>query len=149
MTQIDVTAAVPASASLADPERFLPSPARPAGPDRWVVEFAVGPFHHEAVVTLGSTWRTDDGIGRSIQWMSNVDDRDTLPYEALMPTVQGMLVLDGETLALHVRYEPAAGVVGRLVDPVLRPLARSSVRDFLHEVARAMRAGATVPAGGS
>ena len=148
MTQIDVTAAVPATASLADLERFLPPPARPAGPDRWVVEFAVGPFHHEAVVTLGSMWRTDDRTGRSIQWVSNVDDHDTLPYEALMPTVHGMLVREGETVGLHVRYEPAAGVLGRLVDPVLRPAARSSIRGFLYDVARAMRAEASVPAGG-
>lgn len=65
MTRIDVTATVPvAAASLDDPERFLPSPARPSGPGRFVVDFAIGAFHHEGVVTLGPTWRTEGRAGR-------------------------------------------------------------------------------------
>ena len=144
MTRIDVTATVPAAtASLDDPEQFLPAPARPAGPGRFVVDFAVGPFHHEGIVTLGPTWRTDGRAGRSVAWTPAVGEQDALPYESLMPDVQGALVLEGDVLALRVTYTPAGGVVGRVVDPVLRPMARRSVGRFLRDVAARM--GAEVP----
>lgn len=152
MTRIDVTATVPvASASLDDPEAFLPAPARPAGPDRWVVTFVVGPFHHEGVVSLGPTWRTEGRVGRSITWAPAADEHDALPYESLMPAVSGVLVLEGDVLGLHVHYTPpAARVVGRVIDPVLRPVAHRSIARFLHDVAARMHDDVrTTPAGGS
>ncbi len=150
MTRIDVTATVPvATASLDDPETFLPAPARPAGPDRWVVGFVVGPFHHEGVVTLGPTWRTEGRTGRSIAWTPASDEHDALPYGSLMPAVQGVLVLEGDTLGLHVQYTPAAGLVGRILDPVLRPAARRSVAHLLHDVAVRMRGAEVVAPGGA
>ena len=140
MTRIDVTATVPvATARLDDPELFLPAPARPAGPGRYVVEFTVGPFRHEGVVTLGPTWRTEGRAGRSVAWVPVVDDQDALPYERLVPDVQGVLVLEGDQLALHVQYTPAGGVLGRMVDPVLRPVARRSAARFLDDIAARMR----------
>ena len=149
MTRIDVSATVPvATASLDDPETFLPRPARPAGPDRWVVEFVVGPFRHEGVVTLGPTWRSDGRTGRSIAWAPATDDHDALPYATLMPSVQGVLVLEGSDVGLHVQYTPAAGLAGRVLDPALRPLARRSVAHFLHDVARRMRGAVVGPPGG-
>lgn len=139
MTQIDVTAAVPvATASLADPERFLPPPARPAGPGRWAVEFTVGPFRHEALVSLGPMWRSDSRTGRAIRWAPYVDEHDALPYESLMPSVHGVLVLEEGVVGLHVQYTPAAGVLGRGIDMVLRRFAKASVSRFLHGVAQAM-----------
>lgn len=149
MTRIDATATVPAaSASLDDPEAFLPAPARPTGPDRWVVDFAVGPFHHEGIITLGPIWRTKGRVGRSVSWAATTDDHDALPYDRLMPTVRGVLVLEDDVLGLHVRYEPAAGPLGRVVDPVLRPMARRSVARFLDHVAARLRTGlGTAPEG--
>lgn len=148
MTEIDVTAQVPvATASLADPEAFLPPPARPAGPGRWVVDFSVGPFHHEALVTLGPMWRSAGRSGRAIQWSPTVDDHDALPYRSLMPSVAGELLLEDGTVGLHVHYTPAIGVLGRLVDPLLRPFARQSVTRFLHEVTRALQGQVPTPAG--
>ncbi len=150
MTRIDVTATVPvATASLDDPEHFLPAPARPAGPGRFVVDFAVGPFHHEGVVTLGPTWRTEGRAGRSIAWAPAADEQDALPYESLMPDVQGVLVLEGEVLGLHVRYTPAGGFAGRLLDPLLRPLARRSVAHLLHDIAARMRDEVPTAPGGA
>lgn len=148
MTRIDVTATVPAtSASLDDPEAFLPAPARPAGPDRWVVNFAIGPFHHEAVVELGPVWRTEGRVGRSIAWAASVEDHDAMPYERLTPPVHGAMVLEGGTVALRADYTPRAGVAGRVVDLVLRPVARRSVRWFIDAVAARMRAPATTEQG--
>ena len=150
MTRIDVTATVPvATASLDDPEQFLPAPARPAGPDRFVVEFVVGPFRHEGVVTLGPTWRTEGRAGRSVAWTPAVEEQDALPYESLMPDVHGVLVLEGDVVGLHVQYTPAGGVVGRIVDPVLRPVARRSIARFLHDVAARMRVGVPTAPGGA
>lgn len=139
MTRIDVSAQTSAVApSLSDPERFLPSPARPAGPERWIVDLAIGPFHHEAVLTVGPMWRSDTRSGRSIAWEPAVRDHDVLPYESLMPQVHGALVLEGQHLRLRAIYTPSGGWIGRLVDPILRPLARRSIRAFLRDVAHAM-----------
>lgn len=150
MTRIDVTATVPAtSASLDDPGAFLPAPARPAGPDRWVVDFAVGPFHHEAVVELGPMWRTEGRVGRSIAWVASAEDHDAMPYERLTPRVHGALLLEGDTLALRADYTPRAGALGRAVDLALRPVARRSVRWFVDAVAARMRAPATAEQGES
>lgn len=148
MTRFDETATVPAaSASLDAPEAFLPAPARPAGPDRWIVDFAVGPFHHEAVVELGPVWRTEGRVGRAIAWAAAAEDHDAMPYERLTPRVHGVLGLEGDTLVLRVVYEPRAGVVGRVVDPVLRPVAHRSVRWFVDAVAARMHAQAATGTG--
>ncbi len=139
MTRIDVSARTTAVApSLSEPERFLPAPARPAGPDRWTVDLTIGPFHHEAVLTVGPMWRSDTRSGRAIAWEAAVRDHDALPYERLMPHVHGALVLEGQDLRLRAIYTPSGGWIGRLVDPVLRPIARRSVATFLREVARAL-----------
>lgn len=148
MTRIDVSASVPvASASLDDPEAFLPTPARPAGPDRWIVDFAVGPLHHEALVEVGPLWRTEGCVGRAVAWVANAEEHDAVPYERLTPRVHGALVLEGDTLALRVVYTPRAGVLGRAVDLALRPVARRSVRWFVDAVAERMRAPATLGLG--
>lgn len=151
MTRIDVSAQIAAVApSLGEPEWFLPAPGRPAGPDRWTVDLAVGPFHHEAVLTIGPLWRSDGRTGRPIAWQPARRDGDLLPYEALMPKVHGMLVLDGQRLALRAHYTPAAGRLGRLIDPVLRPIARRSIDAFCRQVARTIDARVPVtPGGGS
>lgn len=139
MTSIDASAQTAAAApSLSEPERFLPGPARPAGPDRWIVDLAIGPFHHEAVLTVGPMWRSDTRCGRAIAWQPAVRDHDVLPYESLMPQVHGALVLEGQHLRLRATYTPSGGWIGRLIDPVLRPLARRSVHTFLREVVHAM-----------
>lgn len=147
MTQIDVTAVVPAAASLSDPHTFMPPPARPSGPHRWMVDFTVGPLRHRGLVTLGPVWRKDGREGRSIRWVSARDVHDALPYESLMPEVHGVLVLEDGRLGLHVHYTPGAGVLGRCIDLALRPVARSSVRRFAREVARRLRAAAPVRTG--
>lgn len=147
MTQIDVTAPVPTSASLAEPESFLPAPARPSGPYRWRVDFTVGPFHHPGLVTLGPVWRTEERQGRPIRWTSARDEHDALPYESLVPEVHGVLVVDDGELGLHVHYTPGAGVLGRVLDLVLRPLARTSIRRFHREVARRLNGSVPVAAG--
>lgn len=148
MTQIDVTAAVPATATLADPEVFLPAPARPAGPWRWLVDFVVGPMRHRGLVTLGPVWRTDGREGRSIRWSPARDAHDALPYDALMPEVHGVLVLEEGELGLHVHYTPGAGVVGRGLDVLLRPVARASIRRFVRDVARRLQGSVPAGAGG-
>lgn len=67
MTRIDVSARTTAATpSLSEPERFLPAPARPAGPDRWTSDLTIGPFHHEAVLTVGPMWRSGPRCGRAI-----------------------------------------------------------------------------------
>lgn len=139
MTRIDVNAQTTTVApSLSDPERFLPAPARPAGPDRWIVDLAIGPFHHEAVLTMGPMWRSDTRCGRSIAWEPAVRDHDVLPWESLMPQVHGALVLEDRQLRLRAIYTPSGGWIGRLVDPLLRPIARRSIRTFLREVVHVM-----------
>ena len=149
MTQVDATVPVPPTASLDDPTAFLPDPARPAGPDRWAVDFQVGPFHHEGLVTLGPLWRSDTRTGRAIRWSSARDEHDALPYEVLMPSVHGVLVLEDGVLGLHVQYTPAAGAVGRATDLALRPVARLSVRRFLRSVAAQLRASTPAVPGGA
>ncbi len=151
MTRIDVSAPITAAAaSLSEPEQFLPAPGRPAGPDRWTVDLAVGPFHHEATLTVGSLWRSEDRAGRPIAWEPARRDRDLLPYEAVMPVVHGMLVLEGTRLVLRAHYTPSAGRVGRLIDPFLRPIARRSIAAFCRDVARQIDAQVlTTPGGGS
>lgn len=149
MTRIDVSAQINAAApSLSEPERFLPPPARPAGPDRWTADLAVGPFHHEAVLTVGPLWRSDGRAGRPIAWQPARRDGDLLPYESLMPVVHGMLVLDGHCLTLRAHYTPAAGRVGRLIDPILRPIARWSIAAFCRDVARTIEDRVPVSTGG-
>lgn len=149
MTRIDVSAQIDAAApSLSEPEGFLPAPGRPAGPDRWTVELAVGPFRHEAVLTVGPLWRSDGRTGRPIAWEPARLDRDLLPYESLMPVVHGMLVLEGQCLTLRAHYTPAAGRVGRLIDPILRPIARRSIAAFCRDVARTIEAGVPAAQGG-
>jgi hypothetical protein len=136
MTEIHARAPVAGDeASLVDPASFLPAPARPAGPGRWAVDFAVGPFHHEAVVALGPVWRTEGREGRGISWRSQHDAHDALPYESLFPSVEGVLVLEDGHVSVHVHYTPGAGLLGRAVDPLLRPVARSSVTQFVADVA--------------
>lgn len=148
MTRLDATATVPAaSASLDDPEAFLPAPARPAGPDRWVVEFAVGPFHHEALVELGPVWRTEGRVGRAIAWAAAAEDHDAVPYERLTPRVHGAIVLEDGAVALRVTYRPRGGALGRAIDLVLRPVARRSVRWFVDAVATRMRVPASAAQG--
>lgn len=148
MTQVDVTVPVPPTATLDDPTEFLPDPARPAGPERWAVDFQIGPFHHEGLVTLGPLWRSEDRTGRSIRWSSARDEHDALPYDVLMPAVHGVLVLEDGELGLHVHYTPSAGPLGRATDLALRPVARRSVRRFLRSVAAQFRAStAAVPGG--
>lgn len=135
MTRIDVHArTTSATPSLDDPEAFLPAPARPAGPDRWIVDLAIGPFRHEAVLTVGPVWRSDMRCGRAIAWEPAVRDHDVLPYESFMPHVHGALVLEGQHLRLRASYTPSGGWFGRIVDPILRPIARRSIRTFLREV---------------
>lgn len=149
MTRIDVSAHLSAAApSLSEPERFLPTPARPAGPDRWAVDLTFGPFHHEAVLTVGSLWRSEGRSGRPISWEPARRDADVVPYEAVMPVVHGMLVLDGQYLTLRANYTPAAGRVGRLIDPILRPIARRSIATFCRAVARTIDAQVPTNAGG-
>lgn len=149
MSRIDVSAPTSAIApSLADPARFLPSPTRPCGPDRWLVPLSVGPFRHEAVVTVGPMWRTDGRTGRSVQWAPAVTEHDVLPYEALMPAVHGVLVLEAGQVHLQVHYSPVAGVLGRVVDVVLRPVARASVARFARDIADAMAASPSTTTGG-
>lgn len=149
MTRIDVSAPITAAApSLSEPEGFLPAPRRPAGPDRWTVDLAVGPFHHEAVLTVGPLWRSDGRTGRPIGWEPARRDGDLLPYETVMPVVHGMLVLDGARLVLRVHYTPAAGRAGRLLDPFLRPIARRSIAAFCRDVARTINAHAPTTSGG-
>ncbi len=149
MTRIDVSAPIAAAAaSLREPEQFLPAPARPAGPDRWVVDLAVGPFHHEAVLTVGSLWRSEGRSGRPVAWEPARRDGDVLPYEAMMPVVHGMLLLDGRRLSLRAHYTPGAGRAGRLIDPILRPIARRSIAAFCRDVARTMDAHVPTTAGG-
>lgn len=149
MTRIDVSAHTSAATpSLSEPESFLPAPARPAGPDRWVVDLAVGPFHHEAVLTVGSLWRSEGRSGRPIAWEAARRDGDVLPYEAMMPVAHGMLVLDGQRLTLRATYTPAAGRAGRVVDPVLRPIARRSIAAFCRDVAHTIDTQVPTNAGG-
>lgn len=148
MTRIDATAVVPATATLSDAEAFLPPPARPAGPWRWKVDFAVGPLRHRGLVTLGPVWRTEGREGRPIRWVAARDEHDALPYEALMPEVDGVLVLEDGRLGLHVHYTPGAGMVGRGLDVALRPVARASIRRFVQDVARRLQGPVPVGTGG-
>lgn len=149
MTRIDVSAQTAAAVpSLSEPEAFLPPPARPAGPDRWTVDLAVGPFHHEAVLTVGPLWRAGGRSGRSIAWEPAKRDRDLLPYENVMPTVHGVLVLDGRQVSLRAHYTPSGGRAGRLIDPVLRPVARRSIAAFLRDVVDRIDAQVPTTTGG-
>lgn len=135
MTRMELDVVLPVAASLIDPGRFLPDPARPAGPGRWVVEFAFGPFRHDAVVTLGPAWRTPRGVCRAIAWEPAPRDTDTMPWARMMPRVHGELATESGRLHLRVDYDPRVAVLGRVVDVLLRPWARASMRAFVEVVA--------------
>ncbi len=135
MRHIEVHARTTRKTLPEDPVNYLPPPARPAGPDRWICCLAVGPWHHDAVVTVGGRWRDGDRIGHAIAWEAMPESGDPLPWEVLTPPVHGMLWLQGDRVVLRASYVPPAGVVGRLVDLALQPVARRSMLQFVRDVA--------------
>jgi hypothetical protein len=139
MVRVDV--AVPMTAdvtSLTDPTTFLPSPARQVGPDRYVIDLVVWPWHHDALVELGPIWRAEGRVGRSLTWAPAPAPNDALPYERLMPSVHGVLVVTPGKVALRAHYEPVGGRVGYLLDRFLGRAARTSMRRFVEAVAHTL-----------
>lgn len=144
MHRIDVRVPLPVVVTpSADPADWLPRPHRHAGPDRWVVNLPRGPWRHPVAVTLGAPWRTGPELGRAIAWEVEPTEADALPFDRLLPPAHGTVVATPGELELRVDYAPPAGWLGRLLDPVLRHLARRGVRDVAEAIAAAVAATGT------
>ena len=121
------------------PGSWLPPPARPAGPSRWLVDLHAGLVTHPAVCTVGAPWHRDGLCWRRLRW-EPADDEDRARTRTRLPRLEGELGLDTSRvparLVLRAGYVPPGGVLGGTADLLaLRLVARLTARRFLADVA--------------
>lgn len=129
-----------APAFRASPALWLPQ-SRPAGPDRWQVRLRVGGVSRLVRCRVGDPWTTRDGVQRRLRWTPLSEERDVLPVERLLPTLDGELFLVGPTatpsLLLAGEVDVPFGLLGEAADAVLLGrVANRTAAAFLQDVAR-------------
>ncbi len=89
-------------------------------------------FHKSAIITFGRPHRSPDGWQVPVEWRSAT-------MAPLFPVFAGHLGIDLGHVALHGRYAPPGGSVGRVLDEaVLHVAARATARWFLGRLAAAL-----------
>lgn len=134
-----------------DPEHWLPTDVRAAGPHRWRMDLHAGPVRHQAIVEIGPSGGIPDGVRRSIRWWAPNADHIPDHRAALFPSLAGHLTLRrhgrGVTLAIAGDYDPPGGVVGAMLDVTAgRRVARATVRWLAIEIAIGLGSGTSVAA---
>ena len=114
--------------------------ARPAGPDAWQLRLRVGGVSRLVRCQVGDPWTTRDGVQRRVVWTPLSEDRDVLPVERLLPTLDGELFLVGASatpsLVLAGAVDVPFGRLGDAVDAVvLGRVAQRTAAAFLQDVA--------------
>lgn len=122
----------------ASPGLWLPQ-SRPSGPDQWQVRLRVGGVSRLVRCLVGDPWTTRDGVQRRLRWTPLSEERDVLPVERLLPTLDGELFLVGPTatpsLVLNGEVDVPFGVLGDAVDAVvLGRVANRTAAAFLKDV---------------
>jgi hypothetical protein len=124
-----------------DPRLWLPS-ARREGADAWLMTVRAGSFSRTVRATVGNPWRSGPTYWRSVSWDPAPGERDSVPLERFLPSLDGELGLHtGETggsstLVFDARYLPPGGPLGAAMDAVaLHRVARHTVERFVAIVA--------------
>lgn len=124
----------------ADPQAWLPAPARPRGVDRWTVDLAAGRFHRRVACRVGMVWVVGQALWRSVSW-EPVDEPDEVVFVGrFLPTFDGKLLLTvddgGAALVLEGTYAPPAGWFGAVADrAAFHTVADTTAMWFLRSVA--------------
>lgn len=132
----------------ASPSAWLPDP-RPAGPDVWQVRLRLGGMSRLVRCHVGDPWTTRDGVQRRLRWTPVSEERDVLPVERLLPTLDGELFLVGPaatpSLLLTGEVDLPFGRLGDAVDAVgLGRAAQRTAAAFLQQVAHGLEADAAL-----
>lgn len=120
---------------------WLPAPARPAGPDAWVITIGVSRLQRRVTVAVGDPWRVEHAIWRALIWTPMSEQDDLVPLEGRLPGFAGEIGLhvpeDGPPgLMLDGRYTPPGGLAGQVADRVLlHRVATRTARRLLTEIA--------------
>lgn len=147
MTRIDVTTATADAVRIAeDPATWLPAPARPSGVNAWTTTLRVGPLHRQVVFAVGPVVRDDHRVVRHIGWAPGEHPGDVLPFEVLLPSFNGELIADQDSLRVIGSYEPPVAWLGQVADVALRNAAIHTVKHLLDDVVAAM--SKPIPSGG-
>jgi len=115
-------------------------PARRRGINRWTIELAAGPVSRSVACQVGSVWRVDDTIWRSVSWQPQPERADLVAVNRLLPTFRSELGLrthrDILSLTLRGAYAPPAGRLGAAADAAaLHRVAQHTGERFLADVA--------------
>ena len=135
-----------------DPEHWLPSRARAAGPHRWRLDLHAGLVRHQAIVEIGPSGAIPDGSRRSLGWWAPNVDQMPDRHAGLFPSLTGHLTLrthEAGRLALAITgdYEPPGGIIGAILDVTAgRRIARATVNRLAQELARGLASATSVAA---
>lgn len=142
VTPLTGSAAAATARLVADPRSWLPLPAAALGEGAWTVRLHAGPVSRLARCRVGEPVADTGGTWRPVQW-------DPAPEggaaAVLLPALHGELgLLPGAvvTLFLTGTYRPPGGALGEQLDRRgLRPVAETTARRFLDELARRLSNG--------